>query len=64
MENVPNIVNNVTYIGNVKYAILITKIILEQKKMIMKKLNVATQPLLMDIITLQILIIINIFINV
>ena len=64
MENVPNIVNNVTYIGNVKYAILVTKIILEQKKMIMKKLNVATQPLLMDIITLQILIIINIFINV
>ena len=64
MENVPNIVNNVTYIGNVKYAIQITKIILEQKKMIMKKLNVATQPLLMDIITLQILIIINIFINV
>ena len=64
MMNVPNIVNNVTYIGNVKYAILVTKIILEQKKMIMKKLNVATQPLLMDIITLQILIIIHIFINV
>ena len=62
MEIVLNIANNVTYIDNVKFVLLVIKIILEQKRMIMKKLNVVTH-LLMDIITIPKMEI-HIFINV
>ena len=63
MENVLNIANNVIYIDNVKFVQQIIKIILEQKRMIMKKLNVVTKLLLMDIITIPKMEI-HIFINV